>query len=166
MSTSNNDKIKAGQELIRVVDTINREKNIPPEMVFTAIERAVRLAIGKHFGDEDDIVLTIDRQRGFIHAQKGEKIIDVHAGELGRIAAQAAKQQMIQLFREVESDTLFGDLERLKGQLLQVPGTVQRLEGGRPSSRSARPRRSCRAASRSPARRTTSARKSRRWSWK
>jgi N utilization substance protein A len=130
MSTSANDKIKAGQELLRVVDTIEREKNISRELVFTAIERAVRLAIGKHFGDEDDVEITIDRQRGFIHAQKGEQLIDVFSGALGRIAAQAAKQQMIQLFREVESDTLFVDLERLKGQLLPTPGTVSRLEGG------------------------------------
>jgi N utilization substance protein A len=130
MSTSANDKIKAGNELLRGVETMQREKNIPAEMVFTAIERAIRLAIGKHFGDEDDVVITIDRQRGFIHAQKGEQVIDVHSGSLGRIAAQAAKQQMIQLFREVESETLLVDLERLKGQLLPTPGTVQRLEGG------------------------------------
>jgi N utilization substance protein A len=130
MSTSANDKTKAGNELVRAVETMNREKNIPPDLIYTAIERAIRLAIGKHFGDEDDVTVTIDRQKGFIDAKKGEKLIDVHSGTLGRIAAQAAKQQMIQLFREVESDTLFVDLERLKGQLLPTPGTVQRLEGG------------------------------------
>jgi N utilization substance protein A len=131
MSTNaKDDKIRAGNELIRGVELMNREKNIPTDLVFTAIERAIRLAIGKHFGDEDDVTITIDRQRGFIHAQKGDQIIDVHSGSLGRIAAQAAKQQMIQLFREVESESLFEDLERLKGQLLTVPGTVQRLEGG------------------------------------
>jgi N utilization substance protein A len=130
MSTSDNDKITAGQALVRAVETMHREKNIPQEMVFSAIERAVRLAIGKHFGDEDDVTVTIDRHRGFIDAKKGEKVVDIHSGTLGRIAAQAAKQQMIQLFREVESDTLYGDLERLKGQLLPVPGSVQRLEGG------------------------------------
>jgi N utilization substance protein A len=130
MSNNDNERTAAGQALVRAVETMNREKNIPQELVFTAIERAVRLAIGKHFGDEDDVTITIDRQRGFIDAKKGEKTIDIHSGTLGRIAAQAAKQQMIQLFREVESDTLYGDLERLKGQLLPVPGTVQRLEGG------------------------------------
>jgi N utilization substance protein A len=130
MSTSANDKSRAGNELVRAVETMNREKNIPPDLIYTAIERAIRLAIGKHFGDEDDVTVTIDRQKGFIDAKKGEQVIDVHSGTLGRIAAQAAKQQMIQLFREVESDTLFVDLERLKGQLLPAPGTVQRLEGG------------------------------------
>src|SRR5436305_9637294 len=129
-TTSTNDKIRAGLELLRAVDTLNREKGIAQEVVFTAVERAVRLAIGKFFGDDDDVEVQIDRQRGLIVAKKGDKEIDPHSGELGRIAAQAAKQQMIQLFREEESGALLADLGRLKDQLLSVPGTVQRMEGG------------------------------------
>src|SRR5262249_12937036 len=128
--SSANDKVKAGQELLRALDTLERERGIPQEMAFTAIERAIRLAIGKHFGDDDDVDVQIDRQRGLITAKKGDKEIDPHSGELGRIAAQAAKQQMIQLFREEESGALIADLGKLKDQLLPVPGTVTRLEGG------------------------------------
>src|ERR1051325_4705973 len=130
MNTTSNEKSKAGQELLRAIEQLNRENGILPETAFSAIERAVRLAIGKHFGDEDDVMVTIDRQRGTIHAQKGDKVIDPHAGSLGRIAAQAAKQQMIQLFREEASQSLLTDMERQKGQLLPSPGTVQRMEGG------------------------------------
>ena len=130
MTLTSNERAKAGLELLRVIDLLQREKNIPPETAFTAIERAVRLAIGKHFGDDDDVVITIDRHRGTITAQKGDKIIDPHEGTLGRIAAQAAKQQMIQLFREEESQSLLVDMERLKGQLLPQLGTIQRMEGG------------------------------------
>ncbi len=127
---SNNDKMKAGMELLRAVDTLQRERGIPQEVTFTAIERAVRLAVGKFFGDDDDVDVQIDRNKGLITAKKGDKEIDPHSGELGRIAAQAAKQQMIQLFREEESGALLSDLGRLKDQLLSVPGTVQRMEGG------------------------------------
>ncbi|MFO0877373.1 MAG: transcription termination factor NusA [Gemmataceae bacterium] len=130
MSTTQNDKARAGIELLRVIEQLGREKGIHPETAFTAIERAVRLAIGKHYGDDEDVVIAIDRQRGTIHAQKGDKIIDPHTGTLGRIAAQAAKQQMIQLFREEESQSLMVDMERMKGQLLVQPGMVQRMEGG------------------------------------
>jgi len=130
MSTTSNDRIKAGLELLRVIDQLSREKGIQHEVAFTAIERAVRLAVGKHFGDEEDVNITIDRQKGTITAQKGDKLIDPHSGALGRIAAQAAKQQMIQLFREEESHSLMVDMERLKGQLLHQPGVVQRMEGG------------------------------------
>lgn len=130
MSTSQSDKQRTGLELLRVIEQLGREKGIPSETAFTAIERAVRLAIGKHFGDDEDVVIQIDRQRGTIHAQKGDQIIDPHAGSLGRIAAQAAKQQMIQLFREEESQNLMADLERLKGQLLHQKGTISKDEGG------------------------------------
>src|SRR5262249_9144075 len=50
------------------------------------------------------------------------------SGELGRIAAQAAKQLMIQMFREEESNTLLEYYLDRKGEL--VSGTVQRFEGG------------------------------------
>lgn len=36
-----------GQDLIRGVDLLNREKNIPRELIFTSIEKALRLAITK-----------------------------------------------------------------------------------------------------------------------
>jgi N utilization substance protein A len=119
---------KAGQQLLLVVQNLDTEKNIPPELVFTAIERAVRLAIEKHYGDEVGISVSIDRDTGVINAQKGEKVLDPHSGELGRIAAQAAKQQMIQMFREEESNSLVERWEKRRGELIQ--GTVQRFEGG------------------------------------
>ncbi|MBY0227838.1 MAG: transcription termination factor NusA [Gemmataceae bacterium] len=130
MTTQTNDKLRAGMELIKAVDVLNNEKGIPHDTVFVAIERAVRLAVGKFYGDDDNVEVTIDRRQGIIAASKGEKVIDVTSGELGRIAAQAAKQQMIQLFREEESNTLLGDLSRLKGQLLPQAGIIQRVEGG------------------------------------
>jgi transcription termination/antitermination protein NusA len=122
------ERAKAGQALIQVVRSLEEEKNIPPELVYTAIERAVRLAMEKHFGEEENIVVQIDRDSGMIHAFKGEKEIDPHSGELGRIAAQAAKQQMIQMFREEESNSLVERWEKRKGEL--VTGTVTRFEGG------------------------------------
>src|SRR5579859_126778 len=121
-----------GSELLRGVDYLQREKNISREIIFSAIEKAVRLAIHKCYEkddeieEEDNVVVTIDRQSGQIHAQKGEKVLDVE--ELGRIAAQAAKQQMIQMFREEESTAVFNEYQAQKGDL--VNGTVQRFEGG------------------------------------
>jgi N utilization substance protein A len=122
------ERAKAGQDLIRGVDLLFREKQIPKDIIYSAIEKAVRLAVMKCYDDEDDITVTIDRQTGIIHAQKGEKVLDPASGELGRIAAQAAKQLMIQMFREEESNTVFNAYMAKKGDLVQ--GTVQRFEGG------------------------------------
>ena len=115
-----------GAELVRGVDLIHREKNIPRELIFNAIESAVQLATEKHFGEDLEIQVTIDRDSGQIHAQRGAEPIDPE--KLGRIAAQAAKQAMIQKLREGECNAVFDVFAAKKGDL--VHGTVQRFEGG------------------------------------
>ena len=115
-----------GSDLLRIVDLMHREKNIPKEVIFSGIEAAVLLAMQKHFGEEDGLVVTIDRTTGQIHAHKGDAEIDPEL--LGRIAAQSAKQVMIQKIREAEGNALFDLMAAQKGDL--VTAHVQRFEGG------------------------------------
>jgi N utilization substance protein A len=117
-----------GADLLRGVDLLHREKDISKDIIFSSIEKAVRLAIHKRFDEEEDenIVVTIDRATGDIRAQKGEVPIDPE--DLGRIAAQAAKQTIIQILREEESQSVFDVYQKQKGDL--VHGTVQRFDGG------------------------------------
>src|SRR5438132_4558638 len=115
-----------GADLLRIVDLMHREKNISKEIIFEGIEAAVQLATEKQYGEEEDIQVSIDRDSGEIHAKKGEKIIAPEL--LGRIAAQSAKQVMIQKIREAECNAIFDEYAALKGDL--VHGTVQRFEGG------------------------------------
>jgi len=53
-------------ELLRIVDTIHRDKNIDKEIVFEGIEAAYISAAKKHFGEESDIQVKIDRRSGAI----------------------------------------------------------------------------------------------------
>src|SRR5438132_944554 len=115
-----------GADLLRIVDLMHREKNISKEIIFEGIEAAVQLATEKQYGEEEDIVVNINRESGEIKAQKGEQIIDPEL--LGRIAAQSAKQVMIQKIREAECNALYDEYVGMKGDL--VHGTVQRFEGG------------------------------------
>jgi N utilization substance protein A len=115
-----------GDDLLRGVNLMHQEKNISKDIIFEGIEAAVHLAIQKHYGDDEPIVVTIDRDTGNIHAQKGEQVIAPE--ELGRIAAQAAKQVMIQKIREAESNAVFDEYAAQKGDL--VHATTQRFEGG------------------------------------
>src|SRR5437667_2235457 len=114
-----------GADLLRIVDQMHREKNIPKEVIFEGIEAALQLATEKHYGDEEGVTVTIDRESGEIHALKGEQVID--PTDLGRIAAQSAKQVMIQKIREAECNAVFDEYVAMKGDL--VHGPVARVEG-------------------------------------
>jgi N utilization substance protein A len=121
-----------GADVLRIVDLMHREKNIPKEVIFEGIEAALQLAAERAHGgpsedsDEPEVVVTIDRMTGDIKALKGEEPIDPEL--LGRIAAQSAKQAMIQKIREAECNSVFDRYERLKGEL--VRGTIQRIDAG------------------------------------
>jgi transcription termination/antitermination protein NusA len=114
-------------ELLRIVDAIHRDKNIEKEIVFEGIEAALVSAAKKHYGEDADIVVQIDRANGSIRGTRnGEAMEPSEMAE--RIGAQTAKQVMIQKIREAERDALYNEYEDLKGQL--VTGTIQRYEGG------------------------------------
>jgi N utilization substance protein A len=113
-------------ELIRGVEAVHREKNISKDIIFDAIESAVQLAAEKFFGEDQEVIVTLDRASGEMHARRGEDEIDPQ--ELGRIAAQAAKQALIQKIREGECNYVFDIYAAKKGDLIH--GTVQRFEGG------------------------------------
>ena len=118
-----------GAELLRIVDAIHREKEIDPETLFEGIESALLTAARKQYGTEGEINVSIDRDNGQIRAyeETPDGQIEIPL-DLGRIAAQTAKQVMIQKIREAERDVLFdeyvSDLHSI------VSGSVQRYEGG------------------------------------
>lgn len=113
-------------ELLRLVDSFHREKNIDSELLFVAIESALLTAIRKQRGEEADVKVAIDRSTGAITATcEGEEL---DQAEIGRIGAQTAKQVIIQKFKEAERDALLEEFHDQVGQL--VTGTVQRSERG------------------------------------
>ena len=113
-------------DLIRIVDSIHREKNISKDILFEGIESALATAAKKHYPEAEEIQVTIDHETGLIDALKDGTRMD--PAELGRIAAQTAKQVIIQKIREAERDSLFDEFDDQRGDL--VTGTVQRFEGG------------------------------------
>ena len=114
-------------DLVRIVDSIHRDKNIPKDILFEGIQSALATAAKKHYPDADEIEVTHRPAiRAAIEATKDGAKMD--PAELGRIAAQTAKQVIIQKIREAERDSLFDEFEDQRGDL--VTGTVQRFEGG------------------------------------
>jgi N utilization substance protein A len=116
-------------ELLRLIDSIHRDKNIDKEIVFQAIEAALVSALKHGHADEaeEQVVVHIDRTDGSISGTRNGEALDPDEA-VGRIGAQNAKQVIIQKVREAERDALFDEYEEQKGQL--VTGVVQRYEGG------------------------------------
>ena len=115
-------------ELIRLVETIQREKNVDKHLLLDAIKSALTTAARKHYPDVEPELIQVD-----IHPENGDIITTkdgqkVEAAEFGRIAAQTAKQVIIQKIREAERDSQFSEFHEREGEL--ISGTVQRIEGG------------------------------------
>ncbi|MDY4840766.1 MAG: transcription termination factor NusA [Alphaproteobacteria bacterium] len=145
-------------EIILVADTVAREKNIDREDVFTAMEVAIQKAGRSKYGFEHDIRAHIDRKTGAIslaryrevveevenevtqltvdqahdydeNAKVGDFIIDALPPiDFGRIAAQTAKQVIVQKVRDAERNRQFEEYKEKINTI--VNGTVKRIEFG------------------------------------
>ena len=91
-------------ELLRIIDAIHLEKDIPKDLIFTTIESAMVAAIQKavepKLGKDVPIRCTLDRSTGQLSVTSD---VDTGAIDLGRIAAQTAKQVIIQSLRDAEN---------------------------------------------------------------
>ncbi len=114
----------AGEELLRLLDSIHREKDIDLETLFRSIELAIETAARRRWPEAVEVTVEIDRKSG--HIRSFQDGIEVPAKDLGRIAAQTAKQVIIQKIREAEQDVVLGEFETRKRTL--VTGTIQRFE--------------------------------------
>jgi N utilization substance protein A len=114
------------QELMRMVDSIHREKNIDSELVIQAIEAALVTAGKRHFGEMAEVTVSIARDGGAITATCDGRALDQE--EIGRIGAQTARQIITQKIREAERDARMDEFQDQVGQL--ITGIVQRTERG------------------------------------
>jgi len=115
-------------EMLRLIDSISRDRNVDKESLFSDIEQAMVSAARKHYNalDTDEFTSEVDRLTGQIRVWRGEDEIDLD--DLGRIPAQTAKQVMIQRFREDERASIYNEFIDRVGEL--TTGMAQRYEGG------------------------------------
>ncbi len=145
-------------ELLQVADAVAREKSIERDEVLEAMEQAISKAGRAKYGHEHDIRAEIDRTTGAVHLKRYREVTDeveneitqmsvvdaqgrqpgIQAGEyiiedlppidLGRIAAQTAKQVIVQKVREAERQRQFHEYKDRTGEV--VNGIVKRNEFG------------------------------------
>ncbi|MBI4342431.1 MAG: transcription termination/antitermination protein NusA [Candidatus Omnitrophica bacterium] len=115
-------------ELLSILSAIERDKGIDREVLIQAIEAAVATAARKSEGldEEAEATATLDRKTGRIVALVAGREVD--SARLTRIAAQTAKQVIIQKIREAERDVIFTEFQSRVGDI--VTGSVHRFERG------------------------------------
>ena len=116
-------------DLLVVLEHIEREKGIKKEVLISAVESALISAAKKVLGPKvqpADIAVKLDPQTGDIKIFQGRKRI--YSDEFGRIAAQTAKQIIIQKIREAERDVIFNDYSARLSTV--ISGSVHRFEKG------------------------------------
>ena len=103
------------------------ERGVEPEDVLNIIKDAIKAAYRKDYGgkEEDEIEVELDAESGGAKIHIDKK--DVTPPGFGRIAAQTAKQVILQRIREAEKSAIFSEYEKRIGSV--VNGMVQRLEG-------------------------------------
>ncbi|HEY0792613.1 MAG TPA: transcription termination factor NusA [Chthoniobacterales bacterium] len=143
-------------DLLAVLDYMEREKGIKREVLLDALSRALLTAAKKSVGPARDLRITIDPRTGEItalanlivvdhvksvhdeipvgrarklkpDAQPGDQIeVEVTPEGFGRIAAQTARQAILQSIRQAERELIYEEFKDRAGEI--VSGTVRRFE--------------------------------------
>jgi N utilization substance protein A len=143
-------------DLNYVIEQVGKEKGIPKETIVEALEEAILSASKKKYGSHLDLEAHYNEELGEIEVfqfktvteEVGEPDMEITTDEakihdpectigdaigikldtssLGRIAAQTAKQIIIQKVRNAESDVIYNEYKNKKGEI--VTGVIQRIE--------------------------------------
>ena len=143
-------------DFISALKQIEKEREIPLEVICTAIEEALTVAYKRNYNSNQDVKVVINRTTGTIDARAlktvvkevknpmfeisleaameidpeavpgQEVVVVVTPDDFGRIAAQTAKQVIVQRIREAERDVVFNEFQKRENTL--VTCTVQRFE--------------------------------------
>ena len=114
-------------ELLTILDSIERDKGIKKEILIKAIESALvsaaRKKLGKHI---IDIKVEFNGETGDfkVFGPDGDEV----AGDFGRISAQTAKQVIIQKIREAERDVVFEEYQHKVNDI--TSGSIHRFDKG------------------------------------
>ena len=145
-------------ELLQIADAVAREKAIDKEIVISAMANAIEKAAKSRYGQDTNVHVNVDTKTGDINLKRLLEVVEVvddHTTQIsielardkeasielgdyvsdplppmdfGRIAAQSAKQVIVQQVRDAERDRQFAEYQDRVGEIIN--GTVKRVEYG------------------------------------
>lgn len=144
------------KEMIRALEALEQEKGISKDIVIEALEAALVSAYKRHYGQSQNVEVTFDEDKGDIHVyalkevteevmdsqlevsleealtlnhayEIGDKVrFEVTPKDFGRIAAQTAKQVILQRVREAERTIIYNEFSAYEKDIMQ--GIVDRQD--------------------------------------
>lgn len=145
-------------DLTRMIDQVSREKAVEQDVLIKALEEAVKAAARKKYGQDYDLEVTFNEELGEIEVFEFKEVVENVTNEhvqisieeahkmdpesefgdslgikmdtdtFGRIAAQSAKQVIMQRLKEAERDIVYDDFKDRQGEIIN--GIVQRFDRG------------------------------------
>jgi N utilization substance protein A len=145
-------------DLTRMIDQVSREKAVEQDVLIKALEEAVKAAARKKYGPDYDLEVTFNEELGEIEVFEFKEVVESVTNEhiqisleeahkmdpesefgdslgikmdtdtFGRIAAQSAKQVIMQRLKEAERDIVYDDFKDRQGEIIN--GIVQRFDRG------------------------------------
>ena len=116
-----------GKEFLSILSQLEREKGLNKEVLIEAVKHALAVAVKrivKTDSQDEEIKVDIDSAKGDIHVYVNGK--EIMSEEFGRIAAQTARQVIIQKIREAEKDNIYTEYKKKENEI--VGGVVYRIE--------------------------------------
>ncbi len=143
-------------DFLQALDDIEQEKEIPKEILLDALTTALESAYKKDYGSKENVRVEIDSDGGQVKVFSRRRVVedtdnknfempieeaqeikeDVEIGDIvevevtpenfGRIAAQTAKQVIMQRIREAERDVIYEHYKEKEGEF--ITGTIQRFQ--------------------------------------
>ncbi len=146
------------KELIEALEELEKERGIKKDVILESIETALVTAYKRNFESSENVKVTMDSKSGETHVYAEKEVVEIvenpnlqinladaqklskklAIGDIaeieivpknfGRIAAQTAKQVIVQKIREESRNVLFEAFNDRKGEI--VSGLVQKADGG------------------------------------
>ncbi len=146
------------KEFIKAMEELEKERGISKDYLIESLETALVTAYKREFDTVDNVKVTIDENTGELHIYSVRDVVEIledplleinleaarkidpnyNVGDVvnleiqpkdfGRIAAQTAKQVVVQKIREVERNMVFTEFNDKKGEI--VTGLIQKADGG------------------------------------
>ena len=145
-------------DLAKMIEQVSREKGVDPRVLISALEEAVKAAARKKHGPDYELEVSYNEEAGEIEVFEFKEVVEevsnkhlevsldeakqldpesepgdslgikMDTDTFGRIAAQSAKQVIMQRLKEAERDIVYDDFKDRRGEIIN--GIVQRFDRG------------------------------------